>query len=261
MPQIISLHDKSVIEAFVQRNPFLHLLELGDLDDFFWPFTIWYGWEVDGGIEQIALVYTALAPPVLLAYSEAPGQQATFIEALLPLLPTRLYAHLDPLALEIVNSAYQVEPRGLFWKMGLTDSSRAGEIDTSEVEALTESDQAALMALYAGFPQHQFTPRNLRTGQYYGLREQGLLVCAGGVHVYSLAYRAAVIGNVMTHPARRRRGLATRVCAHLCQQMLANEITHIGLNVEADNDAAIRIYERLGFEKQIEFGAYMLKSY
>ncbi|MBZ0295178.1 MAG: GNAT family N-acetyltransferase [Anaerolineae bacterium] len=261
MPQIISLHDKNAIEVFVQRNPFLHLLELGDLDDFFWPYTIWYGWEVEGAIEQIALVYMALSPPVLLAYGDSPGEQADFIAALLPLLPTRLYAHLDPLVLDIVRTAFQIESHGLFLKMSLTDVSRADEIDTSDVMALTEDDEDALMALYAGFPQSQFTPRNLRTGHYYGLREQGLLVCAGGVHVYSPAYQAAVIGNVMTHPARRRRGLATRVCAHLCQMLMSNHIAYIGLNVEANNDAAIRIYERLGFEKQMEFGAYMLKSY
>jgi ribosomal protein S18 acetylase RimI-like enzyme len=39
--------------------------------------------------------------------------------------------------------------------------------------------------------------------------------------------------------------------------MLLREVTHIGLNVKSDNEAAISVYRRLGFKKIAgEFGAY-----
>lgn len=259
MPQIISLHDKNAIEAFVRRNPFLHLLELGDLDDFFWPFTVWYGWQVGDVVQQIALVYTAMSTPVLLAYGEPPRDQVyPFMEALLPLLPRRLYAHLDPRTLDLFEEFYDIEERGQFLKMGLTNPERVRTVDSRYVETLTEADEDALLALYAGYPENQFNARNLQTGHYFGVRESGLLVSAGGVHVYSPAYHAAVIGNMMTHPARRGRGIGTQVCAKLCQTLLAEGVTHIGLNVEAENAPAIGIYEKLGFERLANFGAYNL---
>ncbi|MHB8902244.1 MAG: hypothetical protein ACYC6Y_26090 [Thermoguttaceae bacterium] len=37
------VHDKGVIEAFLRRNMPLHLYELGDLDERFWPSPTWCG--------------------------------------------------------------------------------------------------------------------------------------------------------------------------------------------------------------------------
>ena len=37
--QRICLHDQTTIEAVLRRNALLHLYELGDLDDLFWPYT------------------------------------------------------------------------------------------------------------------------------------------------------------------------------------------------------------------------------
>ena len=42
---VIRLHDRATLEAFLRRDAALHLYSLGDLDDFFWPFTTWHGLE------------------------------------------------------------------------------------------------------------------------------------------------------------------------------------------------------------------------
>jgi predicted GNAT family acetyltransferase len=67
-----------------------------------------------------------------------------------------------------------------------------------------------------------------------------------GVHVYSEPYRVAALGNVATHTAHRGQGLATTAVAALCRNLLGT-VDHVGLNVAADNTAAIRCYQRLGF--------------
>ena len=72
------------------------------------------------------------------------------------------------------------------------------------------------------------------------------MVCLGGVHVYSRAYKVAALGNIVTHPDYRSRGMATAITTALCR-ILSPQITHIGLNVKADNTDAIRVYERCGF--------------
>jgi predicted GNAT family acetyltransferase len=93
------------------------------------------------------------------------------------------------------------------------------------------------------------------TGRYFGVREDGQLICIAGVHVYSPRYRVAALGNIVTHPAHRNRGHATRATARLCQALL-DEVDHIGLNVKADNEAAIACYRKLGFEVVAPYGEF-----
>jgi hypothetical protein len=41
--RLIEVDDRARLEAWLRRDPAMHLYELGDLDDFFWPRTRWYG--------------------------------------------------------------------------------------------------------------------------------------------------------------------------------------------------------------------------
>jgi predicted GNAT family acetyltransferase len=99
----------------------------------------------------------------------------------------------------------------------------------------------------------------LETGHFYGIRRDHTLVSVAGVHVYSPLYKVGVVGNVTTHPDYRGKGLGTAVCARLCQQLLQTA-EHIGLNVKADNVAAIASYKRLGFEVVGEYEEALLST-
>jgi hypothetical protein len=37
-----SVHDRTELAAELRKDPALHAYELGDLDDFFWPYTSWF---------------------------------------------------------------------------------------------------------------------------------------------------------------------------------------------------------------------------
>jgi GNAT superfamily N-acetyltransferase len=259
---ILCLHDKAQIEAFTRHHPLLHLYELGDLDDFFWPHTTWYALTDGETVQQLALLYSDLAMPVLLAHSEPESDSMPwFMEALLPLLPRRFYSHLSSDALPTLATAYHLEPHGRYDKMGLRHPAALTTIDTSAVSPLSIGDLHAINALYqASYPDTWFVPRMLETGRYYGIwDEAGRLTTIAGVHVYSPQYKVAALGNVTTHPEVRGRGLATLTCAKLCQELLSAGIETIGLNVRADNTAAIRAYQKLGFERVAEYGEYTLE--
>lgn len=86
----------------------------------------------------------------------------------------------------------------------------------------------------------------LATGKYYGIKSGDDILSVAGVHVYSTAYRIATLGNVTTHSSMRNRGLATQ-CVVTLVNALAPEVYFIGLNVHADNAAAIAMYHRIGF--------------
>lgn len=261
MSKVVVLHTKTEIEKFALQNPYLHLFELGDLDDYYWPHTIWYGWQVADQLQQLALIYTRPAIPVLLAYAEEPIEaMRDFLRVLVPLLPERLYAHLSLNTVDVLADTYQIEPRGLYQKMGLIEPERLSQVNTSDVKTLTEADKDALHMLYdAAHPENFFDPRTLAHELYMGMYQHGMLVSAAGLHVYSPARRIAALGNVATHPAYRKQGLSTRVCASLCHKLLTDGITLIGLNVAADNTPAVSVYSQLGFTSTAEYEAYRLQ--
>lgn len=254
----ICLHDRSEIEAYLRRSPALHLYELGDLDDFFWPYTTWYAWAEGEALRALFLVYTASELPVLLALAEPPaGDLAALLQAAQPFLPARFYAHFSP-GLVRVFSGSRVEPHGSYLKMTLTGPARLAGVHSAGVEPLGPADLPELEAFYRqAYPGNWFDPRMLETGCYYGLRRGGVLVSVAGVHVFSPAYRVAVLGNIATLPEYRGQGLAAAAAARLCQE-LRWRVDTIGLNVRRDNAPALACYTRLGFTPCGEYEEWMV---
>lgn len=243
------LHDRSAIFAALREHRALHLYAIGDLDDFFFPFTSWYALEEDGSPLQVALVYSGGSTPSVLAIApERTDEMRALLRSLLPLLPRRFYMHVTPGAARALEEAYELLPHGLHHKMVLAHPARLAGIETSRTEKLTTASLAEVEAFYAAaYPGNWFDPRMLETACYFGARESGALAAVAGVHVLSRTYGVAALGNIATLPASRGRGFGAAVVTALCRSLLADGLT-IGLNVDAANAGAIRLYERLGFE-------------
>lgn len=250
----IVLHDKNTILPVLARSPLLRVYETGDLDDFFWPHTIWYGLENDGRIEAVVVLYTGAPPPVLVALDDPPAAATReLLHLIRPLVPPRFDAHATEGVLDALGGEWNIRSRGTHLKMALTDPSRLDTVDTSDVTQLGSTDLAALTALYdASYPGNWFDPRMLETGQFFGIHRGAELVSVAGIHVYSPTYRVAAIGNITTRPDLRGQGLSTRTTAALCRSLL-QRVDRVGLNVDAENAAAIACYRRLGFT---QVGAY-----
>jgi ribosomal protein S18 acetylase RimI-like enzyme len=267
---LFNLHDRAEIGAFLRHDPReigLHLYELGDLDDFFWPHTRWYGaregGQANGRLQDVILTYFGGDTPVLLGLSNTPGRIAAMLGDLRPDLPTRLYAHLSGDAIRALAAHYLVEEFGLHHKMLLTDPTRLDnpKLGTDQAVPIGFDELPALERLYAAaYPGNFFDPRMLLTGQYYAIRDPehaAELISAAGVHVYSPEFGVAALGNITTHPAHRGRGLAVAVTARLCQALRANTAL-IGLNVKASNASAIACYQKLGFTVVADYHEYAL---
>ena len=254
----VCLHDKSKIETFLRRNVFLNIYALGDLDDFFWPYTSWYAWIDKGDIQSIALTYTGGNLPCLHAIAENGKIHYTeeLLSDLISILPRRFYAHLSLGLEQILTKHYALKPYGEHYKMALADISELNKFDTSQVMALAVSDAGEIINLFQkSYPENYFEPRLLETNRYYGIRQLGKLISVGGVHVFSRKYRVTALGNIVTAPEYRNRGYATAVTAHICKS-LQKEIDHIGLNVKADNTGALKCYKKLGFEVVASYGEF-----
>lgn len=245
---LVELRDRDEIAALCRRAPAVHAYELGDLDDFFWPHTRWFGWDGGTGVSQLALLYAEHELPVLVALPEPPEEElVVLLEALLPALPWRVYAHVGAEGLPALERRFApAGPPEPHLKMGLTDLPALGNGDG--VAILEPGELEEVEAFYArAYPGTWFVPRMLETGRYVGIRDGDGLACVAGVHVWSPRWAVAALGNVATRPDVRGRGLAQRACAALCRRLVADGIDTIALNVRSDNGAAIRAYERLGF--------------
>ena len=184
---------------------------------------------------------------------------AALLRSMLPFLPKSIYTHLSGDLIDVFVEDYDITSHGPHHKMILADPTALNTIDTSNVIPLATSDLERLNALYqASYPNNAFDARMLETGCFFGLEHEGELVSVAGIHVYSKQYRVAALGNVTTHPTYRGRGAALAVCAKLGQTLQTRGIEHIGLNVKADNQAAIACYQKMGFEYVATYTEYML---
>lgn len=248
------LSDRGAIEKFLRRTAGAHVYALADLDDAFWPDTRWFAsHDPAGEIDALCLVLEKLALPILYGVAP-PGDRATLAlaRALAPQLPSPCFVNL-PLGYESVFAdTHAIAPFGEYLKMRLEDPPSLSRFEVPGIESLGPEHAAEIERFYAerafgdGESRGFYERYMLELFPWFGVREQGDLVCVAGVHVFSERYGVAALGNVATTPARRGRGLARAVCARLARELSAR-VPLVGLNVSAANRAALRCYDALGF--------------
>jgi ribosomal protein S18 acetylase RimI-like enzyme len=239
--ELIETRDRDRLRALLARDAELHVYELGDLDDRFWPHTRWW---VRG--DAVVLLYAALEPPVLVALGGL-ASHAALLDELVAAgeLPAELYAHLSPGLAATLAARFEIASRGPHLKMALRRRVAAEPVG---VVSLGPADADELVAFYAdAYPGNWFEPRVLDTGLYVGVRDAGRLVAAAGVHVFSASERVAALGNIAVAPRARGRGHSVAVTAAVCRK-LEPLVDVVGLNVKSVNAAALAAYRRVGFE-------------
>ncbi|HUX77330.1 MAG TPA: GNAT family N-acetyltransferase, partial [Anaerolineae bacterium] len=110
-----------------------------------------------------------------------------------------------------------------------------------------------LTELYALGTGSAFSPAQMERGVFHGVLPDGNLVAAAGTHLVSPTTGVAAVGNVFTHPDYRGQGYGTVTTSAVVAELLQLGIRDVILNVNQDNATAIRIYERLGFERYCPF--------
>lgn len=125
----------------------------------------------------------------------------------------------------------------------------------ASVKRLISADARIAAELCATMPRTWFEPRVLEEGRYFGIERVGTsgLVSIGGTHVFAPSDGVAALGNICTHPDFQGRGLGKYVVHSLCDHLRSEGVRVIALNVETDNQPALRMYTSLGFSTVMEF--------
>ena len=257
----VTLNNKVEIEKYLRKNPSLFLYHIGDLDEFYYPFTQWYGLKTNNDLKAVILLYKAFQPIVIQALSSQKelSYLNKLLESSLNIFPDKFYAHLTPGVEEILEGKYNLIAKGEHYKMIIKEKHSLQKIDTSSVYKLFAKDVEELNTLYnSAYPDNFFDPRMLETGMYYGIKKNNQLISVAGIHVYSKKFKVASLGNITTHPDYRNNGFGTVATAKLCKELLKN-VDIVGLNVGTDNKGAIKSYEKIGFDKTDVYREYLIK--
>jgi RimJ/RimL family protein N-acetyltransferase len=244
--------DRAELLALYARDRDAHPYGIADLEQY-WDVSRW--WRRDDAV--VGLVELP-GSPLPVGYAIAPGSSSTTLQLLEDLsthglLPPRLVITGPRGLARRLAPGYHAERTSPYLKLALPTSAPPIPADR-DARPLGSDDLTALYRLFATDPAAGdfFHPGLLDTGCYLGLEVAGELAAAAGVHVLDTVNGVAAVGNVVTAPAHRGRGLGRRVTGAVCNE-LRQQVDTIGLNVAPDNHAARRVYERLGFVEVLGF--------
>jgi RimJ/RimL family protein N-acetyltransferase len=116
------------------------------------------------------------------------------------------------------------------------------------VRRLRATDATIVNGLYALDDRSaHYSARQIEESVYYGAFEGGRLVAVAGTHVVSALMSVGVVGNVLTHPAYRGRGLATLVTSKVTSKLFEAGCGLAVLTADPANTPAVRAYLKLGY--------------
>lgn len=235
----------------LRRDPYWSIYALGDLDPRRAGFCEWI---VEPETGSVLLLYREFSMPIVVAMGD-PSILDRVEDLAAPCffqIPTHFFARLEG------QRPLEWKRRMIRFRLEAVDF-RASTSQGLVPCRLTAADHDALVALYAdgdstGEAPDFYMRSQLEDGAFFGVEdENGSLAAAGGTHLVSRAQSVAAIGNVYTARAHRGRGLAKAVTSAIAGHLLDQGIRTIALNVKRENDAAIRIYEQLGFRRHCDY--------
>jgi predicted GNAT family acetyltransferase len=264
--RVVSLRQPDWIRAFLRTERFFADYALGDLDPAHFPFTQWFGAEEQGQLRALVMLYSDLKLPLLFAMGETrgidlildrmarpPQIELSIREEMLPIVKKHYQVSIIPmLKMALVSEDFQQSSESRL-QLGGERWSNANRLKPRLPERLDVSHMPLLEELYSHGGGDAFRQRSLELGVFYGVFDNERLVSVAGTHIVSDNERIAALGNVMTHPDYRGQGLATIATNAVCEELLDRGIEMIGLSVNRSNEAAIRVYEKIGFKRCVPF--------
>ena len=124
-----------------------------------------------------------------------------------------------------------------------------------DVLELTLEDAPEMVELVELTKPGPFSSRTVLAGRYIGIRQEGKLVAMAGERFHLDGF--CEVSAVCTHPDYCGRGYASQLTSLVAQNILdRNEIPF--LHLSPTNEAAMRVYEKLGFKRRTALPIHVL---
>ena len=240
VPQI---SDREQIRIRLERNRPWTAYALADLEPGYFEKTAWF---CDAGGLGLTLLYRGFSRPLIFCI-ENPDHPESILDEIESIVGgSDRYLVSGPENLPAIRRRYHVLDERPMNRMTL-DARHFRPAPGGSVARLGPDHLGQLNALYDEGPPEFFSDSMLTEGIYFGLFEGAGLVAVAGTHIVSHTYSIGALGNIYTRADRRSRGYCTQVTSVLSDYLLKAGITTLVLNVRENNDAAIRVYGRLGY--------------
>jgi ribosomal protein S18 acetylase RimI-like enzyme len=247
MYKTLPLTDKRQIREFYYQDRPLTAYSLGDLEDGNWQISTFTGAFEDEQLDAVSLIWHGTDIPVLIVVGEPDGVRALIHD---PNLPDTVFYMMPAQLLPVLREVYTADdPRNL-WRMVVRPGEFIGGPKRQGLRRLTQADADRVKDLFADdtLRANRFDPDVMESGVFYGIEDSdGDIVALAGTHIYAESEGVAVVGYVYTAQEVRGRGLGTAVTGAVTRELINRGIDHVVLNVEQNNTAAVRSYQKLGF--------------
>lgn len=118
----------------------------------------------------------------------------------------------------------------------------------SRCRLLTASDYGQVKVFFDQFYPETVFSRWMLDLPFCGLFEDGVLVATGGTIIWNKDIKMCNIGNFLTHPGHRGKGLGKATARHLVALLHNEGMRTFSLGTNELNRPAQRVYESLGFQ-------------
>ncbi len=233
---------RDALARFLSEDRLACAYALADLDVENISGARWWLGRRGGAPVAAALAMIDLSFRPLFLYGEVEGTALLLRQAV---REPRVIVAAQPEHRIVMEEVYRLERVDRMLRMAVDARSFRPSAPVRAVR-LEASHLDAVIGLYGLASRTYFTPRRLERELYYGVFEDEALVAAAGTHVRSTEFGVAAVGNVLTRPVYRNRGLA-RACTSAVTEACLAEHRDVVLNVREDNEPAIAVYRRLGF--------------
>jgi ribosomal protein S18 acetylase RimI-like enzyme len=240
--------DRDLLLRILDEDRAFAAYAIGDLEPSLFDQCQWVVAEHDDGSHALALLFKGFDPPALVLFGDAQGTALILSAAM---RPTEAYAVFAESHLPSLEAHYGLAETKRMLRMVWSATTPLPQISPLAFR-LSGARLAEMQSLYRLYAEAHFSPYQLMQGIFYGVERDGRLVSVAGTHLVSPTYGVAAIGNVFTHPDYRGRGYA-QVCTAEVLRELCGRAQTVVLNVEADNGAALHLYDKLGFSPHCDF--------
>ncbi|KAJ3222229.1 hypothetical protein HK099_002542 [Clydaea vesicula] len=257
---IKQITEKADLFKFFKKDLVLFGYHVGDLDDYFFKDCSFYCLHEkdDSILENICIYQKGDSTPTVLVLSTNPDlTNLTYIFGEMlkqKILISSFYIHFQTYEIfsnfnKLINIKNDFGKHlKLKFNLNKLNSLKEG-IGFGDAKLITSDNLEQVEKLYKhNFPDNYFEPNILKTNKYYGIWIDNKLVSIAGVHCMSVEFKVSTLGNITTHIDYRRKGFCKRCVASVVVALIDSGIDSVSLNVKADNAAAIKLYQSLGFE-------------
>ena len=244
--RVFASRDATLLRPLLAQDAARAAYLLGDLDE---PYFSQSRWFVAAWRERpvaIVLSFEGLSEPALLSHGAPDGVAAIFRELGDTFMP-RCWAKIPLAHRESFAESFAIVREDPLWTMEVSQGDFRADAADPAVVPLGVEHVPQIAAMYTGEHEYFFEPAQVASGVYVGAYAGERLAAVAGTHVFAPREQVAVLGNIVTAPEYRGRGLGGAVTSRLVEELHRRGCRTVALQVFATNRPAIALYRRLGF--------------